>query len=85
MLHRGIDHRVDAHGLVLLGYHRDVVLERVGNPLALVSNVGDALMAVPVVLLGEGFVEAVIEVLVVREDDMAPDVPELLRVSRLIQ
>ena len=34
-------------------------------------------MGVPVVLLGEGLVDAVVEVLVVREDDMAADVVEL--------
>jgi hypothetical protein len=32
---------------------------------------------VPVVILGEGLVQAVVEVLVVREDDMASNVPEL--------
>lgn len=34
-------------------------------------------MGVPVVLLGEGLVDAVVEVLVVGEDDMATDVVEL--------
>lgn len=35
-------------------------------------------MRVPVILFGESFVDAVVEVLVVREDNMAADVVELL-------
>lgn len=35
-------------------------------------------MGEPVVLLGEGFVDAVIEVLVVGEDDMATDIVQLV-------
>ena len=35
-------------------------------------------MRVPVVLLGEGLVDAVVEVFVVREDDVAADIVELV-------
>lgn len=73
----GIDEPVHALHLVLLGQHRNVVLERIGHPLALVPHVRDALVVVPVILLGQGLVEAVIEVLVVREDDVPADVVEL--------
>jgi hypothetical protein len=45
--------------------------------LALAADVGDALVGVPVVLLGQRLVDAVVEVLVVGEDDMATDVVEL--------
>jgi hypothetical protein len=36
---------------------------------------------VPVIILGEGLVDAVVEVLVVGEDDMATDIVELPTVS----
>lgn len=55
----------------------DAVLEGVGNPLALVAAVRDALVRVPVVGLGQGFVEAVVEVAVVGEDDMSANVEQL--------
>jgi hypothetical protein len=35
-------------------------------------------MLVPVILLGQGFVDAVVEVLVVGEDDVAANVVELV-------
>ena len=73
----GIDHAVHAGDLVLLGKHGDVVLEGVGDPLALVADVGDTLVLVPVGLVGESLVDAVVEVLVVGEDDVAADIVEL--------
>jgi hypothetical protein len=45
--------------------------------LALAADVGDALMCEPVIVVGERLVNAVVEVLVVGEDDMATDVVEL--------
>jgi hypothetical protein len=47
--------------------------------LALAADVRDTLVGEPVVVVGEGFVDAVVEVLVVGEDDMATDVVELGR------
>jgi hypothetical protein len=47
--------------------------------LALAADVGDTLVGEPVVIVGEGLVDAVVEVLVVGEDDMATDVVELGR------
>lgn len=41
-------------------------------------------MVVPVLLLGESFVEAVIEVPVVGKDDMATNIPKLPHVSGAI-
>jgi hypothetical protein len=72
-----VDQTVHALDLVLLGQHRDVVLERVGHPEALVAHVRDTLVRVPVILLGQGLVNAVVEVLVVGEDDVAADIVEL--------
>ena len=78
----GIDHAINALDLLLLGKHGDVVLEGVGDPFVLATDVGDTLVAVPVVILGEGLVDAVIEVLVVGEDNVTTDVVELsFRVS----
>lgn len=74
---RGIDHAIDALDLLCLGEHGDVVLEGVRDPEILHPHVGDTLVGVPIVLPGEGLVDAVVKVLVVREDDMAPDVVEL--------
>ncbi len=38
-------------------------------------------MSVPIVFLGQGFINAVIEVLVVREEDMTADIIQLLHQS----
>jgi hypothetical protein len=67
--------------LFLLGQNSDVILEGVRDPNALVPDVRDALVLVPVVRLGQGFVEAVVKVLVVREDDVAANIEELLNRS----
>lgn len=81
--HGGIDEAVNALHLVLLRQHRDVVLEGVGDPLALVPDVRDALVSIPVILLGQRLVDAVVEVLVVGEDDVAADVVELRKCAPL--
>lgn len=73
----GVDHAIHTEDLVLLGKHGDVVLEGVGDPLALVADVGDTLVVVPVGFVGEGLVDAVVEVLVVGEDYVAADIVEL--------
>lgn len=78
VVHGGVNEAVDRCDLVLLWQHRDVVLERVGHPEALVADVGNALVVEPIILLGQRLVEAVVEVLVVGEDDMTADVVELL-------
>jgi hypothetical protein len=52
-------------------------LEGVGNPLLLAADVGDTLVGEPVVILGEGLVDAVVEVLVVGEDNVAADIVQL--------
>lgn len=80
-LQSGIDHAVNAPDLLLLGKHGDVVLERVGNPFALATNVGDTLVGVPIVILGESLVNAVVEVFVVGENNVATDVVQLPRMS----
>jgi hypothetical protein len=74
-----IDEAINTLDLVLLGEDGDVVLEGVGNPELLVADVGDTLVGVPVILLGESLVEAVVEVLVVGEDNVATDVVKLSR------
>jgi hypothetical protein len=45
--------------------------------LLLAANVGDALVGEPVVVVGQSLVDAVVEVLVVGEDDVATNVVEL--------
>jgi hypothetical protein len=45
--------------------------------LLLAANVGDTLVGVPILLLGEGLVDAVIEVLVVGEDNVTADIVKL--------
>ena len=52
-------------------------MEREGDPETFVADVGDALVVVPVGIVWQGFVDAVIEVFVVGEDDVAADVVEL--------
>lgn len=76
-LHGSIDHTIDTLDLLLLGQHGDVVLEGVGDPFVLAANVGDTLVGVPVLLVGEGLVDAVIEVLVVGEDNVATNIVQL--------
>lgn len=72
-----VNEAVNALDLVLLGEHGDVVLERVGDPEALVADIGNALVGVPVILLGESLINAVVEVLVVGEDDVTANIVEL--------
>lgn len=76
-LEGSIDEAIHACNLVLLGQHGDVVLEGVGDPEALVADVGDSLVVEPVVLLGQGLIEAVIEVLVVGEDNVTANIVQL--------
>lgn len=76
-----VNDTLDAVDLVLLGEHGDVVLEGVRNPEALVANVGDSLVGVPVIILGESLVDAVVEVLVVGEDNVATDIVELEKIQ----
>jgi hypothetical protein len=72
-----VDDTLNTVDLVFLGEHGDVVLEGIRNPEALVANVGDSLVGVPVIILGESLVDTVVEVLVVGEDNVATDVVEL--------
>jgi hypothetical protein len=81
-----VDDTLDTVDLVLLRKHGDVVLEGVRNPEALVADVGDSLVGVPVIILRESLVDAVVEVLVVGEDNVATDIVELeeLQVSNRV-
>lgn len=84
-LEGGVDQSVEALELVGFLEDGDVVLERVWDPSSLEADVRDALVGVPVVLCGECLVDAVVEVLVVGEDDVSADVEELeVSVSRCI-
>ena len=76
-LERGVDHAVHAPDLLVLGQHRDVVLERVRHPEPLAPHVRDALMRVPIFLSRQSLVDTVVKVLVVREDDVAADIVQL--------
>jgi hypothetical protein len=76
-LKSSVDHAINAPDLLLLGKHGDVVLERIGYPLALAANVGDTLVGVPVILLGKSLVNAVVEIFVVGEDDVTTDIVKL--------
>ena len=81
-LESSIDHAINALDLLLLGQHGDVVLEGVGDPLTLAADVGNTLVGVPVVLLGESLINAVVEVLVVGENNVATDVVQLSGASQ---
>lgn len=76
-LEGSIDQAIHACNLILLGQHRDVVLERVGDPETLVADVRDTLVVEPVVLLGQSLVETIIKVLVVGEDNVTADIVQL--------
>jgi hypothetical protein len=52
-------------------------LERIWNPKALVADIGDALVLVPIIRLGQSLVDHIVKVLVVRKDDMAANVKQL--------
>jgi hypothetical protein len=52
-------------------------LEGVWHPEVLAADIGDALVGVPILLFWECFIDAVVKVLVVGENDMATDVVEL--------
>jgi hypothetical protein len=76
-LKSSIDHAVNALDLLRLGKHGDVVLEGVRDPFFLATNVGDTLVGEPVLILGKSLVDAVVEVLVVGEDNVATDIVQL--------
>lgn len=76
-LQGSVNKAVETFHLLLLGQHGDVVLEGIGNPATMVADVGDTLVLVPVGGVGQGFIEAIVEVLVVREDDMTTNIEEL--------
>lgn len=80
-LESSVNHAVNGLDLVILGKHGDVVLERVGDPEVLVADVGDTLVGEPVIVLGKSLVDAVVEVLVVGEDDVATDIVELVKLG----
>lgn len=64
-LKRGVDQALHTLDLVILRQHRDVVLKWVWNPEALALDVRHPLVSVPVGLVGQCLVDAVVEVLVV--------------------
>lgn len=72
-----IQKSIHALGFLFLGEERNVVLERVRNPLVLVSHVRDALVLEPVVWLGQSLLNNVVKVFVVREDDVAANIVKL--------
>ena len=62
---RSVNQTVHALDLVLSWKRRDIVLEWIWYPKTLESDIGDALVGIPVISIGECFVYAVVEVLVV--------------------
>jgi hypothetical protein len=76
-LQGSINQTINALHLLLLGKHGDVVLEGVGNPFVFATDVGDTLVGVPVTGLGQSLVDAVVEVLVVGENDVTANIVEL--------
>lgn len=79
-----VDQPLQTLDLVLLWQHGNVVLEWVWHPQSFVADIGDALVSVPVGVVGEGFVDAVVEVFVVGEDYVAADIVELGAVSAML-
>jgi len=63
--------------LVLLWQDRDIVLEWVWHPKLLAAHIRNTLVSIPVFGLGQCLVDAVVEVLVVGEDNMATNIVEL--------
>ena len=78
-LQGSVNQTTNAFDLLLLWQDRNVVLERVGNPAALIADIGDTLVLVPVLGLGKGFIEAIVEILVVGENNMSTDIKQLHR------
>lgn len=79
-LKSGVDEAVNALHLVLLGQNGNVVLEGIRDPDTLVADIGDTLVGVPVIILRKSFVDAVVEVLVVGEDNVSANIVQLGRV-----
>lgn len=66
-----------ASSLLFLRKNRNVVLERIWDPKALVPDIRDALVLVPVIRVWQSFVEAVVKILVVGEDDVSTNIEQL--------
>lgn len=65
--------------MIVFGEDGDVILEWEWDPETFVAYVGDTLVRVPVFCEREGLGEHVVEIGVVREDDVAAYVEELFR------
>lgn len=76
-IQRCVDQALQAFCLLFFGQNGDIVLERIRYPLALVADVRDPLVRVPVGGLWQGLVDAVVEILVVREDDVTSNIEQL--------
>ena len=78
-------HAVHALDLLFFGQHRDIILERVRDPQIFTPHIGDTLVCKPIRLFRQSFVDAVIKVLVMGEDDMAANIVKLSRESTLAE
>jgi len=81
VLESSVNETIQALCLVFFWQHGDVVLEWVRYPVVLAADVGNALMRVPVVLVREGLIDNVVEVLVVGEDNVTADIVKLVETS----
>jgi hypothetical protein len=78
-----INHSVHGNDLFLFWEHADIVLVGVRYPKSFRSNVRDAFMSEPIIGLGKSFIQRVVKILVMRENDMSSNLT--LSVSLLPQ
>lgn len=52
-------------------------MKGVWNPKILATNIGDALVGIPIVFLGQCLVDTIIKVFIMREDNMTTNIVEL--------
>lgn len=79
-LERGINQALQTLDLFLGLERGNVVLERIWHPFVIEAHVAHALVLVPLLLVGETFVEDVVKVLVMGKDDMTTNVEQLLNI-----
>jgi hypothetical protein len=72
-----VDEISETTSLLLFGQDCDVVLERIWDPKTLIADIRDTLVLIPIIRFGKSFVDNIVEVLVVGEDDMASNIEEL--------
>lgn len=77
-LHGRVNHACNTFDLILLRQHGDVILKRIRDPKILAADIRYTLVDVPVILHWQSFINAIIEIFIMREYNMTAHIIELI-------